>query len=93
MNQKVDLTNLRGEFKANLDELEEHEIEALTANFLSRTLRIPYEILDKKPHILNIEQDTRIAARIFTPSCCRDFQAYVLSANGVFEYARIERED
>ena len=70
----------------------EEELQVKTLIMLSRTLKIPIEILDKKPHLLNIELDTTVAARVFAPACLRSIQGYCVSANGVFESARFVKE-
>lgn len=69
----------------------EEQLDRSLNELLKYRQKIPVSILEKNPRVLTIEQDSKVASRVFCPSSCRPFEAYALSSNGVFELARIER--
>jgi len=59
---------------------------------LQRKKKIKSALYQRNPRILDIEQESVLLQKLVCPSSCRPFEAYALSNNGTFEFARLERE-
>ena len=58
---------------------------------MASKLKVPKEFVSADKRILKIEQDSVVALRFFCPSSMRPFDAYAISSNGTFEFARFEK--
>ena len=58
---------------------------------MASKLKVPKEFVSADKRILKIEQDSVLALRFFCPSSLRPFEAYAISSNGTFEFARFEK--
>jgi len=59
--------------------------------FIAKKTKVPLELLNKRQRIGKIEQDSVLATRLYCPASYRPYDGYLISSNGVFELARIER--
>ena len=48
-------------------------------------------MVSRSPKLLQIEQESVVAPRFYCPAEMRPYDAYMLSSNGTFELARLER--
>ena len=64
------------------------EVKKEMGNMLKSHAKIKRKLYQKPKRILTIEQETVLGIRMMCPASWRPYEAYALSSNGVFEFAR-----
>lgn len=68
------------------------EIDERLKELLKFKTKIKKSSQERNPRILKIEQESILLQKLMCPTSCRPYEAYAVSSNGTFEFARLERD-